>query len=63
MTENEIPGVRESRRRAMLAKAIVDQFSGPRAQLEAFTRQSPLAAIVTAFVCGALVGVLLRGKK
>lgn len=62
MDESAGAGVRESRRRAMLAKSIVDQFNGPRAQMEEVTKKTPFLAVAAAFACGALVALLLRRR-
>lgn len=56
-------GVREARRQAMLAKSIVDQFSGPRARLNAFTAESPFVAVAAAFAAGIVAACILRGQK
>ena len=62
MDENT-PGVRESRRRAALARSIAEQFSGPRVQLEELSRKSPFIAMAIALSAGVILGLLVRGRR
>lgn len=61
--EETTPGVRESRRRAALARSIAEQFTGPRVQLEELSRKSPFIALAIGLSAGVVLGLLVRGKR
>jgi hypothetical protein len=50
--------VREARRQAMLARAIVEQHTGPMKKIVALTRRYPLPALGIAVGAGLLAGIL-----
>jgi hypothetical protein len=56
-------GVRESRRKAILARAIVDHQRSTTTQLATFTREYPFAALSLALVIGLAAGLVVASPR
>lgn len=54
--------VRESRRRAAVAIAIVEEHTGPMKKILGLTRKHPWPALAIAVIVGVIVGRILRGR-
>lgn len=58
----EEQAVRDSRRRAAVAMAIVEEQTGPMKKLLGLTRKHPWPALAIAVLAGMLAGTILRGR-
>ena len=56
-------GVRESRRKAILARAIVDHQRSASTQVTTFTRDYPFAAVALALVIGLAAGLVVAAPR
>lgn len=59
----EHPGVRESRRKAALARDIVERWTGPRQSILRFTEEYPFTSVALAIVGGIAAGMILRAAR
>lgn len=60
MTEES--SVRDSRRRAAVALAIVEEHTGPMKKIIALTRKHPWPSLAISILAGLLLGRILRGR-
>ena len=58
----EEQSVRDSRRRAAVAMAIVEEQTGPMKKLLGLTRKHPWPALAVSILAGLLLGRILRGR-